>query len=75
MTEKTENGAAQRAAANKAIDEYYKAIISGMMASGNVHHDSKLLCHRAMRTAIHAYQVRCDKLGVTFSKTVGDIDD
>jgi hypothetical protein len=75
MNEKTESNAAQRAAANKAIDEYYKIILSAMVASGNVHRDPKLLCHNAMTFAIQAYKARCKTLGATFSKTVESLDD
>lgn len=55
---------------NKAIDDYFKIILQGMLSSGAGGREDKRLIAKAMATAICAYEHRCEILGQTFSKNI-----
>jgi hypothetical protein len=53
---------------NKAIDEYYKLALQGVISADAGNRQPEFLVKAAMDIAIAAYARRCDTLGVTFCK-------
>jgi hypothetical protein len=56
---------------NKAIDEYFKIALQGILAAGVTHRNPGLLTDNAMAVAKAAYSGRCEALGSNFAKKPG----
>lgn len=54
---------------NKAIDEYFKWALMGVIASNTGSRQPTAIATSAMELAIAAYDKRCAVLGITFSKS------
>jgi len=55
---------------NKAIDDYFKVILNGLLASGAGGREDQRLIAKAMAMAITAYGHRCTVLGQTYAKNI-----
>lgn len=65
-----DSNSAGRAAANKQIDEYYRACLTGLLASSLTSRNPKAVAKGAMEQAMAAYGLRCEVLGQTFSRAI-----
>ena len=53
---------------NKAIDEYYRVILNGLLAAGLGGREDSRLYAKAMSMAVKAYEHRRETLGQTHAK-------
>jgi len=70
MSESTKSNQTSNIPANKAIDDYFKVILNGLLASGAGGREDQRLVAKAMSMAITAYDHRCAVLGQTHAKSL-----
>jgi len=55
---------------NKAIDEYFRCALTGVIAADAGNRQPEFIAAAAMKIAVAAYERRCEILGATFSKNL-----